>query len=386
MAMDEMNEVRDFDEDIKDRKALIEEAKQLDLSKEWNEVASAVISLKKRWKRIYYWESAYEDELADEFDRMIDAFYAKRKEGFQNIQKAKQELIDRAQVLAKSENWNQATDEMNELMRQWKAVGSAGKETDDQLWEAFNEARNAFFDRKRQNWEERKAKSVNAQQVKKELIKQAAALADSEEWQKTSDQLRKLMEEWKNAGFAGKEIDDQLWNEFNETRQKFYDRRSAAYDEIHQRQQQNAEKKKELIAQAAAIVALKEYNRENTDQMKKLNGLWKEIGSCGKEKEDALWKEFRCAADDYFAGLKQFNEQKHNDWIKRMQEVRNRKMELIQAQQRQLKWMKNELPTLLSQTAADEMAEDIKDKEEFIQELENDLAEINEKLGVGVKK
>ena len=32
------------------------------------------------------------------------------------------------------------------------------------------------------------------------------------------------------------------------------------------------------------------------------------------------------------------------------------------------------------------MAEDIKDKEEFIQELENDLAEINEKLGVGVKK
>ena len=84
--------------------------------------------------------------------------------------------------------------------------------------------------------------------------------------------------------------------------------------------------------------------------------------------------------------VKQFNEQKHNDWIKRMQEVRNRKMELIQSQQRQLKWMKNELPTLLSQTAADEMAEDIKDKEEFIQELEADLAEINEKLGVGSKK
>ena len=386
MAMVDMNEVRDFDEDIKDRKALIEEAKQLDLSKNWSEIASAVMNLKKRWKRISYWESAYEDELADEFEKMIDAFYAKRNEGFQSIQKAKEELIERAQVLAKSENWNQATEEMNELMRQWKAVGSAGKETDDQLWESFNEARNAFFDRKRQNWEERKAKSVNAQQVKKELIKKAEALADSEEWQKTSDQLRKLMEEWKNAGFAGKEVDDQLWNEFNEARQKFYDRRSAAYAQIHERQQQIAEKKKELIEQAAAIVAQKEYNRENTEKMKQLNVLWKEAGSCGKEKEDALWKEFRSAADDYFSGLKQFNEQRHNDWIKRMQDVRNRKMELIQSQQRQLKWMKNELPTLLSQTAADEMAEDIKDKEEFIQELEADLAEINEKLGVGSKK
>ena len=386
MAMDDMNEVRDFDEDIKDRKALIEEAKQLDLSKNWSEIASAVMNLKKRWKRISYWESAYEDELADEFEKMIDAFYAKRNEGFQSIQKAKEELIERAQVLAKSENWNQATEEMNELMRQWKAVGSAGKETDDQLWESFNEARNAFFDRKRQNWEERKAKSVHAQQVKKELIKKAEALADSEEWQKTSDQLRKLMEEWKNAGFAGKEVDDQLWNEFNEARQKFYDRRSAAYAQIHERQQQIAEKKKELIEQAAAIVAQKEYNRENTEKMNQLNVLWKEAGSCGKEKEDALWKEFRSAADDYFSGLKQFNEQRHNDWIKRMQDVRNRKMELIQSQQRQLKWMKNELPTLLSQTAADEMAEDIKDKEEFIQELEADLAEINEKLGVGSKK
>lgn len=106
MAMDDMNEVRDFDEDIKDRKALIEEAKQLDLSKNWNEIASAVMNLKKRWKRISYWESAYEDELADEFEKMIDAFYAKRNEGFQSIQKAKQELIERAQELSKSENWN----------------------------------------------------------------------------------------------------------------------------------------------------------------------------------------------------------------------------------------------------------------------------------------
>ena len=116
MAMDDMNEVRDFDEDIKDRKALIEEAKQLDLSKNWSEIASAVMNLKKRWKRISYWESAYEDELADEFEKMIDAFYAKRNEGFQSIQKAKEELIERAQVLAKSENWNQATEEMNELL------------------------------------------------------------------------------------------------------------------------------------------------------------------------------------------------------------------------------------------------------------------------------
>ena len=64
-----------------------------------------------------------------------------------------------------------------------------------------------------------------------------------------------------------------------------------------------------------------------------------------------------------------------------MQEARNRKQELIQSQQKQLRWMKNEMASLLSQTAVDEMAEDIADKEAFIQELEKEIAEINEKIG-----
>lgn len=381
MAMNEMDEIRDIDEDINSRKALIEEAKQLDFSQDWNTVASAVMNLKKRWKRIYYWESVYEDELANEFDQIIDTFYAKRKEGYATIQKIKQELIDRAKSLSVSDNWNSATDEMNELMQQWKAAGSAGKDTDDQLWEAFNAARQTFFDRKHQYWEDRQAKAGTAREVKQDLIQQAIKLADSSEWQKTGEQYRKLMDQWKAAGFAGKDVDDQLWSEFNAARQKFYDRRNEAYEVIRGNQQVNVDKKKELIDQATAIVAKKEYNRENTDFMKNLNVRWKEIGSCGKEMEDRLWKQFRACADEYFDGLKRQNEQKHAEWIQKMQEMRNRKQELIQSQQRQLRWMKNEIGTLLSQSAADEMAEDIEDKEAFIKELEEQLAEINEKLG-----
>ena len=136
-----------------------------------------------------------------------------------------------------------------------------------------------------------------------------------------------------------------------------------------------------LIQQAQQIAAKKEYNRANTDTMKQLNVDWKAIGNCGRELDDELWKEFRAAADDYFDGLKQANEQKHAQWLQRMQEARNRKQELIQSQQKQLRWMKNEMASLLSQTAVDEMAEDIADKEAFIQELEKEIAEINEKIG-----
>ena len=49
-----------------------------------------------RWRRIQYWDSAYEETLAEEFDSYIDAFYAKRREFYQSAQKLKEELIEQA--------------------------------------------------------------------------------------------------------------------------------------------------------------------------------------------------------------------------------------------------------------------------------------------------
>lgn len=376
----EWEEVSDLDSDIQQREALIEAAKKIDQEADWNTVSGEILRLRKRWRQIPSWDSAYEDTLREEFDRIIDTFYAKRNEAFKDSQKVKKELIERAKKLAISNEWNRATEEMNELMQQWKASGSAGKDTDDALWQQFSDARQSFFDRKHQNWEERKAKSANAAEVKRELIKEAEQLADSEEWQKTSDKFRALMDQWKAAGFAGKDTDDALWSEFNASRQKFYDRRGQYYEQLHAQQAERLQAKKAIIAEAREIVEKKEFGREITNRMKELNVEWKKIGSCGKEKEDQVWKEFRSLADAYFDGLKQWNDQRHTQWLERMQQARNRKQELIQNQKRQLRWMEQEMSTLLSQSAVDDMADQIEDKKDFIQQLEEELADLDKSL------
>lgn len=377
---DEMYEVNDYDEDIRRREALLEEAKQIEASSDWNAISRAVSDLRRKWKRISYWDSAYEDTLTEEFDGYIDALYSKRNEGYQSNQVMKQELIDRAKKLAVSEEWNQATEEMNELMDQWKACGSVGKEADDALWEAFNEARQLFFDRKRQHWEDMQSKFGNARQVKQELIQKAADLADSQDWQKTSERFRGLMDEWKAAGSAGREHEDRLWNEFNDHRQRFYGKREEYYTQVRGEQGERYEAKCALVDQAKAISERQEYTKENTEQLKQLNVEWKKIGSCGKDREDQIWNEFRSIMDGYFHGLKQWNEQKHAQWRQRMMEARSRKLELIQNQKRQVKHMQDEIIGLLGQRAIDEMEEEIEDKEAFIQELEAELADIDKTL------
>ena len=91
---DNMLEVNDFDDDIRRREELIEEAKNITATEDWNEVMRQVNDLRKRWRRIPSWESAHEEKLTEEFDSYIDAFYAKRRELYQNVQKLKEDLID----------------------------------------------------------------------------------------------------------------------------------------------------------------------------------------------------------------------------------------------------------------------------------------------------
>ena len=84
--------------------------------------------------------------------------------------------------------------------------------------------------------------------------------------------------------------------------------------------------------------------------------------------------------DAYFNGLKQWNEQKHQQWRQRMMDARSRKQELVQNQKRQIKRMQDEMVGLLGQRAIDEMEERIEEKKEFIQQLEEELADIEKRL------
>lgn len=188
------------------------------------------------------------------------------------------------------------------------------------------------------------------------------------------------MDEWKAVGSAGREYEDSLWEKFNNSRQKFYERRNEHYEELHEVQNGRYEQKQQLVAKAKEIADAKQYTREDTKAMKDLGVQWKQIGSCGKDHEDQIWKEFRSVMDAYFDGLKEWNEQKHAQWHQRMVEARTRKQELIQNQKRQIQRMKEEMVGLLGQRAIDDMQDRIEEKEDFIAQLEAEVEDIDKTL------
>ena len=378
---DELYEVEDMDADISLKEELVEEAKNFQESSNWNETQRELTNLKRRWKRIHYWESDYEDQLRDEFETALDKVFAKRNEVYKAAQTIKEGLVKRAQELAKAENLNKASKEANELMEEWKKAGHAGRETDDQLWAEFQAARDIFYQRKHEAWEQMHAQFDEAKKAKEELIERAKALKDSTEWQKTSNAMKELMDEWKNVGHAGNKVDDALWHEFNDARQEFYSRRNEHYDELARTREENYEKKKALVEQAAAVAQGGVYTRENTEFMKQLSNDWKKIGFAGREHDDQIWAEFRAANDQYFNGLKKMSEQRQQDWKSRMIDARNKKVELINNQKRQIERLQNDMFGLVSEATMADIQNEIDDKEDFIDELEQQIADIDARLG-----
>lgn len=171
-----------------------------------------------------------DDELWNEFRKVKDEFYAKKKAFFEELDKAnaekrakKEDIIERAKAVIEVENIREANAQMDALRKEWKEVGYSGK-GDEYLWKDFAKVMDEFQEKKKERhgemlklFEERAAK-------KEELIKKARILlANSEFTDEEIEQVKGLRNEYKTIGFAGKEKDDDLWQKFNEVIQKYFD-------------------------------------------------------------------------------------------------------------------------------------------------------------------
>ena len=379
MNYEEFVEERDLDEDVQLKKDLIAKAKELSEQEDLNAVFKEVSSLQKEWRKIPNYESALDEQLQQEFEGYIDTIYAKRNDLFKKTAEVKEALVSKVKALVNTNNFAKASEELKELMNEWKASGSASKDKDDELWAKFNEARQAFFDKKNEYYQSLQEGFAKAKEIKEGIIEEAKELVDNSNWKEAGDKFKELLAKWKEAGSAGKDNENRLWNEFNELYQAFLTKRNAFFDELRESQKEHAAKKEELIAKAKEVLSTKVFSKENTQFMKNMTNEWKAIGSAGKD-ENNLWSELRETVDSYFDGMKKAAEERQQQWRQKLLDAKARKADMIANQTRQIKRLQQDMPFMYSERQMNEANEEIADKQEFIKELEEQIAEIDAKL------
>ena len=171
-----------------------------------------------------------DDELWNEFRKVKDEFYAKKRAFFEELDKAnaekrakKEDIIERAKAVIEVDNIREANAQMDALRKEWKEVGYSGK-GDEFLWKDFARVMDEFQEKKKERHGEMLKLFEERANKKEELIKKARILlANSEFTDEEIEQIKGLRNEYKTIGFAGKEKDDDLWQRFNEVIQKYFD-------------------------------------------------------------------------------------------------------------------------------------------------------------------
>src|SRR5262245_5621134 len=192
--------------------------------------------------------------LIDAASERADANAAARAQARADAVAAKEQLVAEAEQIAESAtSWKASGDRLRAIVDEWKQIKGVDRRTDDALWKRFAAARDAFSKRRGQHFAQLDAERGAARQAKEKLIERAEELGQSSDWKDTAAAMRDLMTEWKAAGRAGRDVEDQLWTRFRAAQDSFFARRSATFAERDAEQVDNQHKKEAVIAEAEAL-------------------------------------------------------------------------------------------------------------------------------------
>ena len=135
------------------------------------------------------------------FNSAKNHFYKDEKSEQQENLKKKLALIEIAESLKESEDWNMATEAMKKIQSDWKHIGHVPRKFSDDIWTKFKAACNAYFDRYH---EQKNAISKEQQEVVD--AKKAFLETLKEEKTHTKETVLEAISAWKELGTLPRDV------------------------------------------------------------------------------------------------------------------------------------------------------------------------------------
>lgn len=260
------------------------------LHQEYREIGPVAKELREEvWERFKTASSAVNKRHQQHFEEL------KRREN-ENLEK-KTAICEQVEAIAYDQlttyaQWNEKTQEIIALQEQWKTIGFAPQKVNTKIFERFRAACDAFFACKAEFFKGVKDGMAENLEKKIALCEKAEALKDSTDWKATADRLTALQKEWKTIGPVPKKHSDAVWKRFIAACDAFFEKRKEAGSSQRSEEQQNLNKKREVIAALQAIDPEK-MDDKTAAKMHELIKEWNGIGYVPFREKDKLYKQYK---------------------------------------------------------------------------------------------
>ncbi|WP_297765976.1 DUF349 domain-containing protein [uncultured Muriicola sp.] len=280
----------DFKHNLEEKEKLVQRAEALADYSDLNKAFRELQTLHKIWKEdIGPVDKEHREAIWERFSNATKAMHNRRQEHFKEMEKGfeenlvkKNELIAAIGKLAEDvathhKGLQKQIKELEDLRSAFFKAGKVPQKVNEETWSRFKDAVRAFNRKKNVYYKNLKKEQQDNLDKKRELVKLALSLKESEEWDMATPEMKRIQQEWKQIGHVPRKYSDSIWKEFKTACNHYFDRMHAQKNKASGAETENLEKKNACLEKLQAF----EPGKARDEDIKKIKSYideWKTIG------------------------------------------------------------------------------------------------------------
>ncbi len=271
------------------------------------------------WKNAGNVNSPHNTTLWSAYNALVDRYFSIRH--IQNELKdldRKKNFTAKADIVVKIETIAQGIEEgglsnttlrqANDLLEEYKHIGPAAREAQDELWKRLKAAFDIIHNKRREQ-------SAQTNQLQEEIYAAKLRLVENlkpyiefntdsiNEWNAKTKEVMAIQDQWNAIKGAmpkekGKDISRDFWGLLK----TFFRNKGDFFAKLEAQREENLKAKIALCEQVETLVASEDYSASFTDKVVELQKTWKTIGHVPEKMKDKIYERFKKACDEFFNG------------------------------------------------------------------------------------
>ncbi len=276
----------DFKHNLEEKLKLIARAEVLAEAPDVNKSFKELQDIHRVWKEeIGPVGKEYREDIWQKFSNATKKLHDRRHEYFKKTREKHQEIIEQKLIVVAEieaydtsnnkthKDWQKSIKEIEVLRKKYFDVGKLPYNKSEPVWQKFKEATKKFNAAKNVFYKEEKHLQSDNLKQKMALIELAESLKDSEDWDNTTNTMKRIQADWKKIGYVPRKYSDEVWKRFKDACNYYFDRLHDRKNALNKEQQAVVDSKKEFLN------TFKENNEVSLENVQETIEKWRALGT-----------------------------------------------------------------------------------------------------------
>ncbi|MDP5062050.1 MAG: DUF349 domain-containing protein [Maribacter sp.] len=280
----------DFKHNLEEKTKIVARAEELSKEPDLNRAFRELQVLHKIWKEdLGPVGKDHREAIWDSFSAATKIIHERRQDYFKNLDQIKEENLARKQAIIAEINelsanvssnhgtLQQQIKKLEELREAFFKAGQVPQKLNSKTWNSFKGAVRAFNQNKNAFYKNLKKDQQENLDKKRALLEIANTIKDSDDWDATTAEMKRIQGQWKKIGHVPRKYSDKLWKEFKTACNHYFDKLNALKNDAFKEEEANFKQKEECIDRLKAF-ELSGDKTKDLSAIKKFSEEWKTYG------------------------------------------------------------------------------------------------------------